>query len=132
MDEANLIYLLAAILGGGTLASIGNSIIQRRKVGADSTSVLTAAARELVDPLRQELANERRDHAEELELEHQKVIQVRDELAAALAEAHALRQELAMARVEADALRSEREKDRKKMREQANEIIRLKNQGTTQ
>jgi hypothetical protein len=116
VTAAQAAQLLAAIGFGGALVAVINAVSQRRKVGADATAVVTAAARELVDPLRQELANERASHAAEVELERSKVAQVREELRAALAEAQELRNELAMARVEADALRREREVDRATIR----------------
>lgn len=112
MKTEELAILLAALGFGGALVAVVNAIFQRRKVGADATAVVTAAARELVDPLRKELANERAAHAAEVDLERRKVAEVRAELAAALEEARILRNELAMARVEADALRRERERDR--------------------
>lgn len=128
MSPEALVVVIAAALGGGTFASVIASISQRRKVGADATSVVTAAARELVDPLRRELANERAEHSREVDMERRKVAEVRVELAAALEEAQQLRGELAMARVEADELRREREEYREKSRRQAARIAELERQ----
>lgn len=128
MSPETLVLVLAAALGGGTIAAVVNSISQRRKVGADATSVVTAAARELVDPLRRELNAERAEHSREVEMERQKVSEVRVELAAAIKEAQHLRGELAMARVEADELRRERELYREKDRQQAARILELERQ----
>jgi protein tyrosine/serine phosphatase len=126
MTAAELATILAALGFGGALVAVVNAVFQRRKVGADATAVVTAAARELVDPLRRELANERAEHSREVAAERMKVAQVRDELAAALVEAQNLRNELAMARVEADALRRDREEYRAKDRTQRAEIAALK------
>ena len=122
MDQP-LALLVVAILGGGVTTAIKALFDlrpMRSKANADDasgTSMVVAAARELVDPLRAELAAERADHATEVAVERQKVAEVRAELNSALAEAKELRNELAMARVEADALRREREVDRARIRE---------------
>ncbi len=102
MSPAELATLLAALGFGGALVAVVNAVFQRRKVGADATAVVTAAARELVDPLRKELANERATHAAEVEMERQKVAEVREELQAMTEEAKALRQELGEVRRELD------------------------------
>lgn len=128
MTSESLALVLAAVLGGGTLASVVNAVLQRRKVGADATAVVIAAARELVDPLRQELANERAEHSRELEVEQEKVIRFRKEMDAALVEAQQLRNELALARVEADELRRDREAYREKVRLQELRIAELERQ----
>lgn len=99
--------LIAALGLGGAIAAAVNAIVQRRRIGADTTAVITAAARELVDPLRKELATERAEHAAELDLGRRRLEQMREELASAMDEARALRSELAAARSEADALRRE-------------------------
>ena len=55
-----VIVALATALGlGGLLQTIYSSFSQRRKVGADAAKEITAAAVELLSPLRQELALER-------------------------------------------------------------------------
>jgi protein tyrosine/serine phosphatase len=125
VSATELATVLAALGFGGAFVAVVNAVSQRRKVGADATSVVTAAARELVDPLRRELANERAEHAREVEAERMKVAQVRAELDAALREAKDLRNELAMARVEADALRRDREEYRAKNRDQQAQIVDL-------
>lgn len=117
MDLSLWAPVVAALFGGGAVSGIVSAILQRKKVGADATVVITAAARELVDPLRKELALERQEHSAEVEAERVKVKQVRKELSEALEEARVLRNELAAARVDADALRREREKDHARIRE---------------
>jgi protein tyrosine/serine phosphatase len=126
VSGTELATVLAALGFGGAFVAVVNAVSQRRKVGADATAVVTAAARELVDPLRRALADERAEHSREVEAERMKVAQVREELAAALVEAQNLRNELAMARVEADALRRDREEYRAKDRTQRLEIAALK------
>ena len=109
--------LLGAIGSGYKAWADRNSI--RAKANLDDTSAtvaLAAAAREMLDPLRKELAQERADHASDLQVERAKVAQVRAELDACAAQARDLRNELAMARIEADALRREREQDRARIR----------------
>lgn len=117
MSPGTLAVVLGALLGGGTLVAVINAVAQRRRVQGDTTAVVTAAARELVDPLRKELAAEREHRAHEVESERERFAAMRVELQGALAEAKALRNELAMARVEADALRREREVYRARIRE---------------
>lgn len=128
MSAAELATLLAALGFGGALVAVVNAFSQRRKVGADTTAVVTAAARELVDPLRKELALERAEHAKEIEAERRKVAEMRAELEACTEEAKVLRNELAMARVEADALRREREMHRSEIRQNKAEIRTLRHQ----
>jgi hypothetical protein len=135
MNPASIALAIAAALGTGTIVAVINAISQRRKVGADAnkadadaTTMVIAAARELVDPLRRELALEREQHSRELALERRRVGEVRDELDAALRDAQALRGELAMARIEADELRREREQYREKSRVQLRRIRELEDQ----
>lgn len=115
--------VLSALGGGAVINSVVNALKDRKKVGADTVSVLTATARELVEPLRAELNAERaeraadhqrhiadltaeraertQDHArhiEELRQERAAVAHVRTELDGALSEARGLRSELADAR----------------------------------
>jgi chromosome segregation ATPase len=111
--------ILTFLVVGGGAAAIVNTIrilIERRKIGADATEVVTRAARELVDPLRQELENERRSNAEEIALERRKVAQLRKELDQAMLEVRALRAELQFARHEADQLRNEADAHRRRIR----------------
>ena len=109
---------LVAALASGFKAWYDRNAVRSKSNLDDTTATinLAAAAREMLDPLRKELAQERRDHSEEIEAERVKVRQVRAELEACANEARELRNELAMARVEADALRREREKDRARIR----------------
>lgn len=107
MSNDSLSTIVVAMFGGGALASVITTLAQRRKVGADATAVVTAAARELVDPLRRELANERAEHAAEIDVERKKVAGVRNELDQAMKEAQALRSELVAVRHEMDELRRE-------------------------
>lgn len=85
----------------GLLGGIGlgiKAILDRRslqaKAGSDdasAASVVAAAARELIDPLRRELAQERAEHAEEIALERKKVAAMRRETEAALNDVTTLR-----------------------------------------
>lgn len=125
--ETIALVLTSLGLGGGIVEAL-RAISQRRKIGADAVAVISAAASELVEPLRRELANERREHALELEAERKKVAEVRDELGQALEEARELRGELAMARVEADELRRDRETYRARDREKDARIRTLERQ----
>lgn len=110
MDNG-LVSLLFAILSGTALLSgIGLGVkawYERRTLHAqagndeaNATTVLVAAARELVDPLRKELAAERASHAQEIEEERIKVAHVRNELDRALVDLHHLRTELEAALTE--------------------------------
>ena len=123
MTPEQLALLVTAILSGGTGLAV-KAYFERKALrakgsldDATATATVIAAARELVDPLRKELAEERSSHAQEVAVERAKVAEVRAELASALAEARELRAELALARVEADHLRAEREVDRARIRE---------------
>lgn len=58
---------------------------------AGATAVVVAAARELVEPLRRELAQERADHAGEVEQERAKAVRLREDLDGALVDARRLR-----------------------------------------
>lgn len=99
--------IVAAVgLGGGGVAVI-NAYAQRRKVGADATSVFISAARELVDPLRKELATERAEHDVEMTAQVQRINSIRSELESASRDAHTLRMELNAARAEADRIRQD-------------------------
>lgn len=102
MSSGEAAAFLAALGFGGALVAVINAVFQRRKVGADATAVVTAAARELVDPLRKELAHERATHAAEVDLERRKVAEVRSELLAMTEEAKQLRFELGEVRRELD------------------------------
>lgn len=97
--------------------AIINAIAQRRRVGADATAVITSAARELVDPLRKELAAERAENAKEIAEEREKVRLMKLEMDECVEEARVLRKELHEARVEASRLRTEREEHLERIRE---------------
>lgn len=116
----NYLPLIVALLGAGGVGAVIKALADykntRAKDGNDATISLVAAAREMLDPLRKELAQERIDHKAEIEAERRKVAEVRRELEACRVEARELRNELAMARVEADELRRAREQDRAKIR----------------
>lgn len=124
--------LLISALGlGAVLNSVVKAITEKRKLGADTTSILTAAARELVEPLRAELANERveraaenaehvarlqqeraeraAEHAEhiaELQREREQAAALTSDLDAALNECRTLRAGLAAAHRELTRLRA--------------------------
>lgn len=117
MTPETIAMLAAALLTGGAAVAIVNAIAQRRKVGADATAVITAAARELVDPLRKELAQEREENAAEIASERAKVKLMKEEMDECVEEARLLRRELHDARVEAARLRTEREEHIKRIRD---------------
>jgi septal ring factor EnvC (AmiA/AmiB activator) len=121
--DASIIAAVATSLGlGGVAVAVVNTVAQRRKVGADATSVVTAAARELVDPLRRELATERAEHTAEIEQGRAKVREIRDELDRALDEAKNLRMELAAVRVELDDSWEQVARGKRRIRELENEL----------
>lgn len=110
--------LLGAIGSGWKAWLDRNSIRARANLDDTSATIaLAAAARELLDPLRKELAAERVEHAADMDTERRKVAEVRAELEACTAHVRVLRGELSMARVEADELRRDREQYRAKVRD---------------
>jgi chromosome segregation ATPase len=120
--------LSAGSLGAVTVASI-NAVFQRKKIGAqanklgyDAAIAVTEAARELIAPLRSELANERTANAAEVDMERQKVSIVRRELALMMQETKDLRNELRLARAEADQLRQENADYKRQVQELENEL----------
>lgn len=117
MSPETIAMVAAAVFSGGAVVAIVNAISQRRKVGADATAVITAAARELVDPLRKELAAERQENAAEIAAERAKVQLMKQEMDDCVEEARLLRKELHDARIEASRLRTEREEHIKRIRE---------------
>jgi chromosome segregation ATPase len=105
--------LLSALGLGAVLNSVIKAVSEKRKIGADATSVLTAAARELVEPLRRELQTERAEREEEhtkhlRELAHEKreAKAVRRELDRALEDCRLLRRDLQAAQAELEELRA--------------------------
>lgn len=106
MNAQDIVLILSALGLGAAIQQVVVALVQRRKIGADTVAVLTAAAADLVGPLRSELAAERAE-----------VASLRTELAACSSEAHHLRAELAAARVDADALRAGRDRDRRRIRQ---------------
>ena len=89
------IAALAASLGlGGIVVAVINGFVQRRKIGADATVVVIAAARELVDPLRKELRSEREGRSEDMQRQAALVRTLREELEQAYDVAHRLREEV--------------------------------------
>lgn len=132
LTTQDVALLLSALGLGAVLNSIVKAVSDRRKLGADTTSILTSAARELVEPLRKELATEREEratehrqhiedlayekevrrreheaHLRELAQEREQAAELRTELDGALGECRNLRDELSAARTEIDALRHE-------------------------
>lgn len=109
--------VLSLIVGLGLLGGIGYGIkaFYERKLlranaastDATATAVIVAAARELVDPLRAELAKERKEHAEEVEEEHQKLVEVRGELEQAIDDCRLLRRELGAVRLELERVHAD-------------------------
>jgi predicted RNase H-like nuclease (RuvC/YqgF family) len=100
-----LLTILSAL---GLLGGIGlgiKAILERRTLNAtakatsakagsedaNAASIVAAAARELIDPLRQELATERAENAVEVERERAKVRQLQEELDKATTDVAALR-----------------------------------------
>ena len=121
-EATNLI--LYVVSGLGLLGGIGlaiKAVIERNslnaKAGSDNASasaIVAEAARELIDPLRRELAQERAEHSEEIEDERKRVAHVRKELDAAINDVTALRaalrralQEVEMANAKIRALEEE-------------------------
>lgn len=99
---------LAIVVGLGLLGGIGlgiKALLDRKGLQATAratnskaeaetataASILTAAARELIDPLRQELAQERAEHADEIDEEHKRVASLRRDTEAAQHDVRVLR-----------------------------------------
>lgn len=113
MTVQDIALLISALGLGAVLNSVVKAVTEKRKVGADTTSVLTAAARELVEPLRNELATERQERAEEhrqhlaeLQSERRQAEALKSELDRALDECRVLRRGLAAAHEELTRLRA--------------------------
>jgi polyhydroxyalkanoate synthesis regulator phasin len=113
LTTQDIALLLSALGLGAVLNSVVKALSDRRKLGADTTSILTSAARELVEPLRRELQTERqeraiehRQHIEELAYEKAEAASVRRELNRALEDCQLLRRDLAAAQDELADLRA--------------------------
>jgi tRNA U34 5-carboxymethylaminomethyl modifying GTPase MnmE/TrmE len=148
--------ILTVLVAMGLFSGAGyglKALLERRalrsKAGSDdatAAAVVSAAARELIDPLRKELAQERADHieemaqerhehaqamaierrrhAEDIEEERRKVEFVRDELDAALRDLGLLREELTKALQQAEAYRAELRESEDKNRALARSLAR--------
>lgn len=106
----------ALLSGLGILGGIGMGVkafLDRRGLTAkaesdeaSATAVITAAARELVDPLRKELALERREHAAEVAASRKEVRALSKDLTECRSQVSKLRDELAAAWAENERLRA--------------------------
>ncbi len=104
-DFALSVIVALGLLGGigyGIKAWYERKLLRATASGTDATAtaVIVAAAPELVDPLRAELATERRERAMEAEADRRKLAEVRVELENAIRDAQELRQELVKMRQE--------------------------------
>lgn len=107
---------LTIVVGLGLLGAIGKAIkavLDRRGLTAravsdeaTATSVLTAAARELVDPLRKELALEREQHSKEIAELRRQAKAILSDLSECRDEARELRADLTKTRRENTRLRA--------------------------
>ncbi len=108
--------LLTIVVGLGLLGAIGaaiKAVLDRRGLTAravsdeaTATSVLTAAARELVDPLRKELALEREQHSKEIAELRRHAKAILSDLSKCRDEARELRADLTKTRRENTRLRA--------------------------
>ena len=108
--------LLTIVVGLGLLGAIGaaiKAVLDRRGLTAravsdeaTATSVLTAAARELVDPLRKELALEREQHSKEIAELRRQAKAILSDLSECRDEARELRADLTKPRRENTRLRA--------------------------
>ena len=108
--------LLTIVVGLGLLGAIGaaiKAVLDRRGLTAravsdeaTATSVLTAAARELVDPLRKELALEREQHSKEIAELRRQAKAILSDLSECRDEARELRADLTKTRRESAGLRA--------------------------
>lgn len=114
MISTEQIALLLSALGiGAVLRDVAKSVLDRRKLGADTTSVLTTIAVSMVAPLSAQLEDEReqrvKDHVEhiaELQAEREQAALLKRDLDAALEECRTLRRSLTAAHAELTALRA--------------------------
>lgn len=98
LDPGVIAAVVASLGIGGALAAVVNGLMQRRKIGADATVVVIAAARELVDPLRKELQTERTERAVEERLYLDRIAVVKGELEQCSREARQVHDELRLVR----------------------------------
>lgn len=123
---------LALVVGLGLLGGLGwgiKAFIDRKVIAAtaasnqaSATAVITAAARELVDPLRRELAAERDEQAQRVEAERRKLAEMRAELEAAIEESQTLRSGLHEMRDEMQELQRENQAYRRRNAELEREL----------
>lgn len=107
IDSESVTFLgliVTVVLAAGGAAAL-KAFFERKGAGADATAVVTAAARELVDPLRRELAEERRSHAAEIQEERENARALHEELKACRIEVRELRDEVRAAWKENEKLR---------------------------
>ncbi len=121
MEPATIVALIAAVGLPTVIGLAVKAFYERRMIAAQAesadataTAVVTAAARELVDPLRKELAEVRAEAKAGVIVERQKLKEVRAELQAATDEARELRVELSKMRAELDQLRQENDMYRRR------------------
>lgn len=124
MESATIVAVIAAIGLPTVIGLAVKAFYERRMIAAQAansdasaTAVVTAAARELVDPLRQELAEVRAEAREGVMAERKRLKEVQAELQQALNEARDLRVELSKMRVELDQLHQENDMYRRRNRE---------------
>lgn len=113
LSSEQIALLLSALGIGAVLRDVAKSLLDRRKVGADTTSVLTTVAVSLVKPLsdqleaeRTERATEHAQHIRELQEERAQAAALKTDLDAALDECRTLRKDLAAAHTELTRLRA--------------------------
>jgi hypothetical protein len=113
LSSEQLALLLSALGIGAVLRDVARSLLDRRKVGADTTSVLTSVALTLVKPLNEQLeaeravrATEHAQHIADLRAERAQASALRDDLDKALTECRDLRDELEAAHKELTRLRA--------------------------
>ncbi len=124
MESATIVAVIAAVGLPTVIGLAVKAFYERRMIAAQAansdasaTAVVTAAARELVDPLRQELAEVRAEAREGVIVERKRLKEVQAELQQALNEARDLRVELSKMRVELDELHQENDMYRRRNRE---------------
>lgn len=113
LTTEQIALLLSALGIGAVMRDVVKSVIDRRKLGADTTSVLTTVALSLVKPISDQLeaertarAEEHAQHIAELQEERAQAELLRADLDAALGECRTLRADLAAAHDELNALRA--------------------------